>query len=44
MKGPCVKENMPRFVACVEEKRGEKERDVRTQKIRLPQPGLWRQL
>lgn len=27
MKGPCVKENMSRFVACVEEKRGEKERD-----------------
>lgn len=27
MKGPCVKENMPRLVACVEEKRGEEERD-----------------
>lgn len=27
VKGPCVKGNMPRLVACVEEKRGEEERD-----------------
>lgn len=39
MKVQCVRESMPSCSLCVREKRGEG-----TQKIRLSQPGLWREL